>query len=84
MKGKTKSGFEYKLTKERLNNYELLEVIGDVDENPLLLPKVVVMLLGQEQTDRLKDHLRSKDGIVSVDALSAEIKELFEKAEVKN
>ena len=57
IKGKTKSGFSYELDKERLNNYELLEAIEELEENPLVLSRVVNLLLGKEQTKKLKDHL---------------------------
>lgn len=39
LKGTTKSGFRYEITTERLNNFELVEILSEVDENPLLLPK---------------------------------------------
>ena len=51
IKGKTKSGFSYELDKERLNNYELLEAIEELEENPLVLSRVVNLLLGKEQTN---------------------------------
>lgn len=85
IKGITKSGFSYKISKDRLNNYELLEVIGELDENPLVLSKVVIMLLGKEQTAKLKDHLRTEDDIVPADRMSEEITEIFQnQSETKN
>ncbi|MGM0143761.1 hypothetical protein IGJ94_000288 [Enterococcus sp. AZ153] len=78
MKGKTKSGFEYKISKERLDNYELLEAIIELETNPLTLSKVVIMLLGKEQTEKLKDHLRTKAGIVPAEKMSEEITEIFQ------
>jgi len=85
IKGKTSSGFEYKIPKENLNNYELLEVLGEMEENPLLLSKTVNLLLGKEQANKLKNHLRTESGIVPTDKMSEEIKEVFEsQEEVKN
>lgn len=84
LKGKTSSGFEFKVTDARLNNYELLENVADVDENPLLLPKVVNLLLGQEQAKRLKDHVRDDDGMVDSEKLGVEIQEIFNFQELKN
>ena len=49
IKGKTSSGFEYEIAEGSLNNYELLESISELDENTLVLPKVVNLLLGKEQ-----------------------------------
>lgn len=78
MKGKTKSGFEYKISKERLDNYELLEAIGELETNPLILSKIVIMLLGKKQTEVLKDHLRTEDGFVPAEKMTEEITEIFE------
>ena len=72
-KGKTKSGFVYELTDNRINNFELLEVMSEVDENPLLVPKMLSLLLGDEQKQKLYDHLRDKDGTVPSDLIGKEI-----------
>lgn len=85
IKGKTKSGFEYEISKARLENYELIEALSEVDENPLLLPRTVNLLLGKEQAVKLKDHLRDEEGLVSLEKLSNEIMEIFEaQNETKN
>ena len=77
IKGKTKSGFEYAIPKENLNNYELVEIISEVEENPLLVPKVVSLLLGKGQSDKLKEHLRTESGIVPADKMGDEITEIL-------
>lgn len=77
IKGKTKSGFEYEILEENLNNYELVEVLGELEENPLLIARVVNLLLGKEQADRLKNHLRTENGTVPTDNMSEEIMEIF-------
>lgn len=85
IEGKTKSGFKYKIPEENLNNYELIETLNEVEENPLLIVKTVNLLLGKEQASRLKEHLRTKSGIVPTDKLSEEIMEIFEsQKETKN
>ena len=84
LKGKTKSGFEFEVEDEQLNNFELIEVLADVDVNPLLLPKLVKMLLGNDQKNRLLDHLRTEKGIVPLDAISTEIMEIFQSGQAKN
>lgn len=78
LKGKTRSGFEYEIPEENLNNYELLETLAEVEENPLMTPKVVNLLLGKKQAEKLKDHLRTETGIVPTDKLSEEIMGIFE------
>lgn len=84
MNGKTPSGFEYELDNDALNNYELMEKINELDENPLVLTKVVTMILGKEQTERLKDHIRLENGIVPVEKMSDEIMQIFNSQPVKN
>lgn len=85
IKGKTKSGFSYSIEESRLNNYELLETIGELDDNPMVISKMVIMLLGKEQTNQLKDHLRTEDGLVPTDKMTDEITEIFQsQAATKN
>jgi len=77
IEGKTKSGFEYQIPEENLNNYELVETLGELEENPLLISKTVDLLLGKEQKKKLKDHLRTESGTVPTDKMSEEIMEIF-------
>lgn len=82
---KTKSGFEIELSKDRLNNYELLEAVSEIDEDPFAITRVLKLLLGKEDTNRLKDHIRTEDGIVPADKLTDEITEMFQSnVETKN
>lgn len=83
IKGKTQSGFAYEIEEARLNNYELLEAIGELEDNPMVISKMVIMLLGKEQTNRLKDHLRDEEGLVPVDKMTEEITEIFQSQAVK-
>ena len=83
--GEIKSGFKYEIPKENLSNYELLEVLGEVEENPLLLAKTVNLLLGKDQANKLKDHLRTESGIVPTELMSDSIMEIFDNQnETKN
>lgn len=84
IKGKTSTGFEFEVSKKRLNNYELVESLGKLETEPLLLPKIVVMILGEEQTELLKEHVRDSDGIVDTDIMSKEIEEILKSKELKN
>ena len=68
MKGKTSTGFEFDIEDERLDDMELVDIMAEIDENPLLMPKLCKMLLGEEQKKRLYDHLRSDDGRVPIEA----------------
>lgn len=81
--GKTKSGFKYQIQKEQVENYEFIELIGEVEENPAIFPKVFKMLLGKEQVDTLKDHLRTEDGFVPAEAMIVEFQEIMKNPKLK-
>lgn len=84
--GKTESGFEYKISKDIVNDYELLENLGELESNPLLLTTVVKQVLGEEQANKLKEHCRNKKGMVQTDKISEEILDIFKNSgeETKN
>lgn len=85
IKGITSTGFKYEIAKERLENYELIEAIAEVDVNPLLLPKMVNLLLTKEQADKLKEHIRNEEDLVPTEAMFAEVMDVFRgRAETKN
>ena len=77
MKGKTSTGFEFDIEDERLDDMELVDIMAEIDENPLLMPKLCKMLLGEEQKKRLYDHLRSEDGRVPIEATTNALQEIF-------
>lgn len=77
IEGVTSTGFKYKIEKRRLNNYILLELMGDLETNPLLITKVVRLLLGDEQKDKLVEHIKDDDGIVDMEKMNSEIEDIF-------
>ena len=83
LKGTTKSGFNFDIEDKRLNNYELLEAISEVEESPFALPRVIKLLLGDSKAKALKNHVRDDEGFVSSEKLSAEIMEIFESQTLK-
>jgi phage protein len=76
--GVTKSGFTYSISEKNIRNYELVEALGELETNPLLLPRVMNLLLGKEQAQKLKEHLRDEDGIVDTEQITSELKNIFE------
>lgn len=83
IQGKTNSGFKFEIDENQLKNYEFVELVAEVDENELLMPKLLRLLLG-EQVEALKDHIRDESGIVPIEKMVTEIKDIFENAQVKN
>lgn len=84
IQGTTQSGFAFTIEDEALNNFELLDVISEVDENPLLAPKALTMLLGKAQKKKLYNHLRTEDGIVPMDKIQDEMIDMFNSKTLKN
>ena len=87
IEGTLKNGFAYKIDAEALaDDFELLELYAKVSESIIHIPELLVKLLGKEQAEALKDHLRGPDGRVKssdiFDALG-EIEEVIPQA-VKN
>ena len=85
IQGITKTGFNFKIEDAVLNDYELLELFAEVDENPLLVPKLVKMILGEKQKNELIEHVRNKDGIAEVNKIAMELESILtSSAETKN
>lgn len=72
---KTKSGFEYKLPENLQDDFEYLETLRRVEDNPLAIVDVAKKLLGTEGYERLKEHCRV-DGRVSTEKITEEIREI--------
>ena len=81
-KGTTKTGLPFDISMERMENYEVVETIAEIDENPLVLPRLLKLLLG-DQVAALKDHVRGEDGIVPTQKLMDEVRDIFESQNVK-
>lgn len=78
LRGKTESGFEFEIDAEILDDYDFLELLCRIDEGETSLTiKMVDMLLGEEQKEKLKNHVRAKSGRVSAKRLLAEVMEIF-------
>lgn len=77
MKGITENGFKFSINDKALNNMELVEAIAEVDHNKLLLPRVLNLLLGEEQKKALYDFVREEDGCVPMDQIAAEVEAIL-------
>lgn len=76
--GKTKSGFEFELSKNALDNMELVDALAEADDNnPISVSRVVGLFLGKDLRKKLYDHLRTEDGRVPVAAVNNEVSEIF-------
>lgn len=77
LKGKTATGFEYEVEDQILDDYEIVEMLGDLEDNPLVMPKLITKILGRDQLAELKEHLRDKNGVVSTTAMTKELESIF-------
>ena len=84
IKGKTQSGFSFKLDNNKLDDMELLEFLAGVDDDMTLLPELVERLLGKEQKAKLYDFIRKSEGHVSISKCYAIVMEIFEEAGKQN
>ncbi len=76
--GKTKSGFEYALEDDVTDDYELLELLIAIDGGEYTgITDMVKRLLGDEQKEKLKEHLRKENGRISTRAMLNEVMEIF-------
>lgn len=74
----TRSGFQYKIDKEALqDDWDFIELFGELEDKPNLMPRAVKKLLGEAQYKKLKEHC-VKDGRVSGLMMSAEIEDIFQ------
>lgn len=75
--GKTSTEFEYAIDEEVMDDYELLEILTEIDGgNASLIGKMVRTFLGEEQAKALKEHCRV-NGRVSAKQLLEEVGEIF-------
>lgn len=76
--GTTTNGFSYQIPDDALDDYELLEALTSVDNgNSTDIFVVVNLLLGKDQLEDLKKHLR-KNGRVSAKAVIATVTEILQ------
>ena len=78
IKGITKSGFLFEVDENALNDMELVDVLADdTMDDGFRMSHVVRKLLGDQQRRALYDHVRTEDGRVPVDAVVAEVEDIF-------
>lgn len=88
--GVTRSGFEYTITDDRLNNMELIDALTDFDETDdngekaIVMSKVCRLLLGKEQKKALYDFIREPEGNVAIDKVLGEVMSIITNEQIKN
>ena len=77
IKGITKSGFKFEISDKALDDYEILELMADVDSNALLVPKIFEKLLGTKQKENLIKFLKKRDGYASTEKMAKILEEIL-------
>ena len=78
VRGKTETGFAFKLEDEARDDMELLEMLTAMGKGDLtVMPDVLVSLLGADQKKKLYDHCRGKSGRVSSKRVAEELEGIF-------
>ena len=75
----TKSGFKAKISKDAMDNWDLLESFREIDRGNMgAIVDVAPVLLGEEQFKALKDHLRNDKGVLKASDMVSAIYEIIE------
>lgn len=70
------NGFKCSIDTNALDDMELVEMLADIEENPLLMGKVVKKVFGDEK-EKLYKFLKTKDGRVPIQKVSDAIEQAF-------
>lgn len=76
IRGKTKSGFEFSISEDAFNDYELLELFFKANENKIFVVPLAEKFLGADQKNALMEHLRRPDGKVPIDGMMSALSEI--------
>ena len=79
LRGKTATGFAFKIDEGVRDDMELLEAVTNYDAgDKQLMPKILESLLGKDQKAKLYEHCRGKNGRVSATMVFQELSYIFE------
>lgn len=87
--GKTSTGFEFSFDKRILTDWDFISLLGNLTDDKVKEPeklstmrKLLLIILGEEQTNNLISHIRElNDGFAPIEEV---MKELGEITSVKN
>ena len=78
-KGTLSNGFKYEVDDAVMDDMRLIDAISEsMEDEPLKISKVIKMVLGEEQRERLYKMLEDENGRVPADVASEAIAEIFE------
>lgn len=78
--GTTSSGFKYQIEEDAFDDYELLEVLSEIDKGQTgRIVDMVDMLFSKEQKAALKEHVKKENGKIPASKLLTEVMDIFQK-----
>ena len=83
-KGTLSNGFRYSIENDVFDDYEILELIADVEDNPTSITKLVTLILGEKQKNNLIKYLKNKEGKARLSTMERLMGELFQKLQKDN
>ena len=75
--GATKTGFKFTIDEAALNDWELLEDLDGIENNPQRYVRVARRLLNKEQYEELKKHCLNENGRVDMTKMFYEISDIL-------
>lgn len=76
--GKTKTGFAFSVDENAMNDMRLVDVLADKEiDDAFRMSYILKRILPDDQREKLYDHVQKENGRVPVDAVVAEIEDIF-------
>lgn len=75
MKGKTKTGFEFKIDSRILNDVHFLKAYRNLNKDELAVFDIISLLFGDAE-DALYEHC-TEDGFCDIEKVAAELEDVF-------
>ncbi len=76
--GVTTGGFSFSVSKDVMDNMELVDALAETtDDNPLAISKVGLLILGADQRKALYNSLRTEDGRVPTEAVGQALADIM-------
>lgn len=80
----TTSGFKYEIDRDYINDWEMLELLNEIESgNQLKIVEFAKKLLGLEQYNLLKEHCRNEKGHVDAVMMNLHVREIMRGEQVK-
>lgn len=83
IKGTTSTGFRFKYDENNLD-WEVMELISDLEINPLKMVQIGRKVLGKKQYENLKKFCTDENGKIPVERMDQELTEIILNKKVKN